>query len=187
MATNDSITLAGKLSNAAALNQALSLARAYAPEGKIQNLTQVGGVHQVMLEVRVSEMSRQLTKRLGINFAGADGDNFGVSMLGGGMEKLTSGQVHVVTKPGSGIAIPDGFNHAEFSGPHPAGLVGTHIHFLHPVGENETVWHLGYQDVIACGRLFRTGRCLQRGRVKSLFCIAGRFCFGEVLIDNFRD
>jgi Na+-transporting NADH:ubiquinone oxidoreductase subunit A len=74
------------------------------------------------------------------------------------VEKLTSGQVHVVTKPGSGIAIPDGFNHAEFSGPHPAGLVGTHIHFLHPVGENETVWHLGYQDVIACGRLFRTGR-----------------------------
>ena len=83
MATNDSITLAGKLSNAAALSQALALARAYAPEGKIQNLTQVGGVHQVMLEVRVSEMSRQLTRRLGINFAGTDGDNFGVSMLGG--------------------------------------------------------------------------------------------------------
>ena len=83
MATNDSITLAGKLSNAAALNQSLSLARAYAPEGKIQNLIQVGGVHQVMLEVRVSEMSRQITKRLGINFAGTDGDNFGVSLLGG--------------------------------------------------------------------------------------------------------
>ena len=38
MATNDSITLAGKLSNAAALSQVLALARAYAPEGKIQNL-----------------------------------------------------------------------------------------------------------------------------------------------------
>ncbi|MGJ8667914.1 MAG: Na(+)-translocating NADH-quinone reductase subunit A [Oceanococcus sp.] len=47
---------------------------------------------------------------------------------------------------------------AEFSGPHPAGLVGTHIHYLHPVGANRMVWHIGYQDVMAIGRLFSTGR-----------------------------
>jgi pilus assembly protein CpaC len=81
-ATNDSITLSGKVSNAAALSQAVSLARAYAPEGKVQNLVQVGGVHQVMLEVRIAEMSRTLTRRLGINFAGTKGSNFGVSQLG---------------------------------------------------------------------------------------------------------
>jgi Na+-transporting NADH:ubiquinone oxidoreductase subunit A len=46
----------------------------------------------------------------------------------------------------------------EFSGPHPAGLVGTHIHFLDPVSVKKTVWHLGYQDVIAIGVLFREGR-----------------------------
>jgi Na+-transporting NADH:ubiquinone oxidoreductase subunit A len=46
----------------------------------------------------------------------------------------------------------------EFDGPHPAGLVGTHIHFLDPVDHKKTVWHLNYQDVIAIGRLFRTGR-----------------------------
>ena len=68
LAANDSITLAGKISNAANLSQALSLARAYAPEGKVENLVQVGGVHQVMLEVRIAEMSRTLTRRLGINF-----------------------------------------------------------------------------------------------------------------------
>lgn len=45
-----------------------------------------------------------------------------------------------------------------FSGPHPAGLVGTHIHFLHPVSSSCTVWHLNYQDVIAIGRLFTTGQ-----------------------------
>jgi len=45
-----------------------------------------------------------------------------------------------------------------FEGPHPAGLVGTHIHFLDPVSARKTVWHLNYQDVIAIGRLFRTGR-----------------------------
>jgi len=97
MATNDSITLAGKVSNAAALNQALALARAYAPEGKIQNLVQVGGVHQVMLEVRISEMSRQVTKRLGINFAGTDGDDFGVSMLGGLSQVVSPRDASIVT------------------------------------------------------------------------------------------
>jgi Na+-transporting NADH:ubiquinone oxidoreductase subunit A len=45
-----------------------------------------------------------------------------------------------------------------FAGPHPAGLPGTHIHFLDPVSENKTVWFVGYQDVIAFGTLFRTGR-----------------------------
>ena len=45
-----------------------------------------------------------------------------------------------------------------FSGPHPAGLVGTHIHFLSPVSAEKTVWHLGYQDVIAIGHLFASGK-----------------------------
>ncbi len=45
-----------------------------------------------------------------------------------------------------------------FSGPHPAGLAGTHIHFLDPVSETRTVWQLGYQDVIAIGKLFTTGQ-----------------------------
>lgn len=47
---------------------------------------------------------------------------------------------------------------AAFAGPHPSGLVGTHIHFLGPVGPESTAWHLGYQDVIAIGKLFRSGR-----------------------------
>ena len=67
VAANDSLTLSGKVTSAAALNQALSLAKAYAPKGKVANLVDVGGVHQVMLEVRVAEMSKSLTRRLGIN------------------------------------------------------------------------------------------------------------------------
>jgi Na+-transporting NADH:ubiquinone oxidoreductase subunit A len=47
---------------------------------------------------------------------------------------------------------------AEFEGPHPAGLVGTHIHFLDPVSATKMVWHLNYQDVIAIGKLFTTGK-----------------------------
>jgi len=46
----------------------------------------------------------------------------------------------------------------EFKGPHPAGLPGTHIHFLDPVGADSTVWHINYQDVIAFGNLFANGR-----------------------------
>jgi pilus assembly protein CpaC len=81
--TNDSITLSGKISNAVNLSQALALARSYAPEGKVNNFVEVGGVHQVMLEVRIAEMSRSLTRRLGINFAAQKGDQFAVSLLGG--------------------------------------------------------------------------------------------------------
>lgn len=45
-----------------------------------------------------------------------------------------------------------------FAGPHPAGLPGTHIHFLDPVSASKSVWQIGYQDVIAIGSLFTTGR-----------------------------
>lgn len=45
-----------------------------------------------------------------------------------------------------------------FAGPHPAGLAGTHIHFLDPVDAHRSVWSLNYQDTIAIGKLFATGR-----------------------------
>ena len=45
-----------------------------------------------------------------------------------------------------------------FSGKHPAGLVGTHIHNILPVSAQRSVWHLNYQDVIAIGMLFATGK-----------------------------
>ena len=95
ISTNDSITLSGRITNAANLSQAMALAEAYAPKGKVNNLVEVGGVHQVMLEVRVAEMGRSLTKRFGINFLYQDGQQFGVSLLGGlagfAEESLTGG------------------------------------------------------------------------------------------------
>jgi len=74
--------------------------------------------------------------------------------------KLTEGPTYVCTAPDSKIRVPEGamIQHVEFAGPHPAGLVGTHIHFLDPVSVKKTVWHIGYQDTIAVGRLFLTGR-----------------------------
>ena len=53
----------------------------------------------------------------------------------------------------------DRVQRVEFAGPHPAGLPGTHIYSLCPIGfDGREVWHLGYQDVIALGHLLRTGR-----------------------------
>ena len=56
--------------------------------------------------------------------------------------------------PGEGLA---GVQTEAFAGPHPAGLAGTHIHFLDPVSVAKSVWAIGYQDVIAIGKLFTTG------------------------------
>jgi pilus assembly protein CpaC len=48
----------------------------------VNNLVEVGGIHQVMLEVRVAEMSKSTARQLGINYAWQNGDDFGVSLLG---------------------------------------------------------------------------------------------------------
>jgi pilus assembly protein CpaC len=77
---HDHITLSGTASNAGNLSRALNMAEAYAPK-KIVNAMQVGGVQQVMLEVRVAEMNRELIKRLGLNFTGIGNDFFGLSVL----------------------------------------------------------------------------------------------------------
>jgi pilus assembly protein CpaC len=99
-AVNDSITLSGKVTSAAALNQALSLAKAHAPEGKVTNLVEVGGVHQVMLEVRVAEMSKTLTRRLGINlFFNTENAQFGVSTLGSLASLVKPSDAHFLTGP----------------------------------------------------------------------------------------
>ena len=72
-ASHDAIVLAGTVSNTSNLSQVVALANAYAPQdkdkkGKVMNLLEVGGVHQVMLEVRVSEMSRTLHAAAGCQF-----------------------------------------------------------------------------------------------------------------------
>ena len=78
----------------------------------------------------------------------------------GVISSLTEGQVFVCTAPNSKLPIPDisKLAHVEFAGPHPAGLVGTHIHHLQPVSESRTVWHLRYFDVASIGELFLTGK-----------------------------
>ena len=74
------------------------------------------------------------------------------------VSKLTSGPTYLCKAPGSSIEGEGCVEEVEFAGPHPAGLVGTHIHYLDPVGPKKSVWHLNYQDVVAIGVLFQTGK-----------------------------
>ena len=75
------------------------------------------------------------------------------------LAQMTAGVVYVCTAPDARVPVPAGdrFRREEFAGVHPAGTPGVHIHRLDPVNRNRQVWHVGYQDVVAIGRLFETG------------------------------
>lgn len=107
----------------------------------------------------------------------------GLQLLG----TLTQGKVYLCKAPDTDI--PSANAQVEtFTGVHPAGLVGTHIHHLLPASAKRTVWHIGYQDVIAIGQLFTTGE-LNTDRIVA---IAGpravnprlvRTCVGAAMAD----
>ena len=129
--SSDAITLSGTVSNAANLSRVLAVA---GPFGKVVNLLDVGGVQQVMLEVRVSEVSRSLLKRFGINFNGvsADGSKFGVSLL----NNLTN-----ISNPS--MAFPLGAGDVAAPGVNVSSSISTLFRFLH----NGTTW-TGFIDAL---------------------------------------
>jgi len=80
----------------------------------------------------------------------------GLKVLSG----LTGGRMYLCRAKGEEIPEVrlESLTTVEFTGPHPAGNAGTHIHFLDPVGRNRQAWHIQAQDVISVGLLFTTGR-----------------------------
>jgi len=83
------------------------------------------------------------------------------------VSKLTDGPTFLCKAAGEQIPSVPSVKVEEFTGKHPAGLVGTHIHMLHPVDRARAAFHLGYQDVAAIGHLFTTGK-LNTDRVVAL-------------------
>jgi len=75
------------------------------------------------------------------------------------LSKLTDGPTYVCMGPGGGVPVEESerIRREVFEGPHPAGTPGVHIHALDPVGRNRFVWYVNYQDVVAVGRLARSG------------------------------
>ena len=93
--------------------------------------------------------------------------NFGLKVL----RKLLDCPIHISFGDNSSLPISedDNINLHTFSGPHPAGLVGTQMHFISPASLSNINWSLGYQDVIAIGELFKTGQI----NVQRIVSIAG--------------
>lgn len=93
-----------------------------------------------------------------------DAFNQGLTVL----SRLTDGKLFVSKAAGSDLKVTApqvALN--DVRGPHPAGLVGTQIHYLFGAAQDRMAWHLGYQDVIAIGKLFTTGK-LDSSRVVAL-------------------
>lgn len=86
------------------------------------------------------------------------------------LRSLTDGKCFVCKRPGADIPLPEDMEKIavhDFDGPHPAGLSGTHIHFLDPVGRHKSVWSIGAQNVAAIGHLFLRGQ-IKTDRIISL-------------------
>ncbi len=79
----------------------------------------------------------------------------GLNVLG----KLTSGAVHLGVNATSAEVFKraEGVKIHSFSGPHPAGNVGVHIHHVSAISKGETVWTVRPQDVAIIGKLFAEG------------------------------
>jgi pilus assembly protein CpaC len=84
-AAGDTVVLSGEVSGPIAQQTAMKLAAPFAggKKEKVVNLLHVGGIQQVMVEVRLAEINRSVGDRIGINFNIVDrsGRGFGVSML----------------------------------------------------------------------------------------------------------
>ena len=81
--------------------------------------------------------------------------NFGIAVL----KRLVSCPIHLSVSNNSKLDIheDDQLKTHIFTGPHPSGLVGTQMHFISPASLTNINWSIGYQDVIAIGKLFKTG------------------------------
>ncbi len=75
------------------------------------------------------------------------------------LTKLCENKVYICHEKAATLSGPDHdkINFQKFEGIHPAGLSGTHIHFLNPASDKKVHWTIGYQDVIAIGILALTG------------------------------
>ena len=115
MASQDSIALSGTVRDAESLKKALTMAEIYAPK-KVLNLLSVGGVQQVMLEVRVAEMSKSVVNRMGINLSAVGDGNFGYTLLGGLTSVAASAfNVDTVQNVYNYTSVP-GINYTDSSG-----------------------------------------------------------------------
>ncbi|MDR2867940.1 MAG: Na(+)-translocating NADH-quinone reductase subunit A [Bacteroidales bacterium] len=74
------------------------------------------------------------------------------------LAKLTSGKVHLSLYQSNDNQPFEQLTSVEFryfKGKHPAGNIGTQIHHIEPINKGETVWHIGLQELVIIGKLFK--------------------------------
>lgn len=69
-AASDSLVLTGSVADSTRVDKAMTLAAAYAGQSKVINMLSVDAPQQVMLEVKVAEISKKLLDQVGVNLAG---------------------------------------------------------------------------------------------------------------------
>ena len=83
---------------------------------------------------------------------------------------ITSKYVHISSKIGSNLFVEsEKVRLYELNNLHPAGNVGTQIHYISPLGRNKSVWTINYQHVCHIGHMFNFGRL----SFKKLVSVAG--------------
>lgn len=78
--------------------------------------------------------------------------------------------MHLCMRKGADNALFERVDNVEkhyFSGPHPAGNVGTHIHLVDPIDKGDTVWFIHPQEVARIGQIFAE-HILQFGKTAAL-------------------
>ncbi len=76
------------------------------------------------------------------------------------VRKLAEGQTHLCYSDSASARALLEARHVRrhtFSGPHPAGNVSTHIHYIDPVRKGETVWYIHARDVLRIASCFLDG------------------------------
>lgn len=76
------------------------------------------------------------------------------------LKKLTDGAVNLCIDNASKSEVFTNIKDAQvhrFSGPHPTGNVGTHIHYVDPIQKGDLVWFVEAVDVARVGALFLKG------------------------------
>lgn len=108
----DSLVLTGTVADAVKVDKAMSLAEAYGGKGndkKVINMLQVSAPQQVMLEVKMAEVSKTLLDKLGASF-GASRVNGGVAYaIAAGFLSLGTGSVPGTT--GGLLTLDNGNKH----------------------------------------------------------------------------
>jgi Na+-transporting NADH:ubiquinone oxidoreductase subunit A len=94
----------------------------------------------------------------------------GISALG----RLTRGKVFLChdggkSSPAAAVSQANDCEKHQFTGPHPAGNVGTHIHYLDPINKGDIVWHMDAEHVAVIGRFLMDGKV----PVERLIAVAG--------------